>query len=184
MIDLVFPNGNETELSSMAERLGWKNVCFAYDFINQKDLTAKLKLHKFGAVIAAQKNFMQVRQNKIVLQRAEEDPLPVLRTGKINGLLGLEKTRINQVHCKLAVENNVAFCFGLSSLLDRPKAVDWLHRNSRLINKYKVPLILGSFARTPYEMRSYHDLTGLFITLGIDKGIVKKGFEFLEKCFE
>ena len=181
MIDLVFPDGNEEELSKMAKRLGWEKICFAYNFTNLADTKAKLK-RKPSAVVVTQKNFMQAKFADIILQRAEDDPLPALKTGKIHGLIGVEKCRITQVHCKLAVENNVAFGLGLSGLLERPKSIDWIHRNSRLINKYKVPLILGSFARNPYEMRSYHDLSGLFMTLGIDKGLVKKGFEFLEKC--
>ncbi|TAL57817.1 MAG: hypothetical protein EPN86_01310 [Nanoarchaeota archaeon] len=180
MIDLVFPNNNEERLLETAKKLGWKDVCFAYEFTNLKETVAKLKSQKTSAVIVTQSNFMQAKFAKIILQRAGEDPTQALKSGKVHGLLGIEKCRITQVHCKMARDNNIAFCFGLTTLLN-PKNVSWLHRHAKLINKYKVPLILGSLAKSPHEMRGYHDLFGLFTTIGIEKGLVKKGFEFLEE---
>lgn len=179
MIDLVFPNNNEEQLLETAKKLGWEDICFAYEFINLKETSAKLKAHKHSAVVVTQSNFMQAKFAKIILQKSGEDPMQALKSGKIHGLLGIEKCRITQVHCKMARDNEIAFCFGLTTLLNQ-RNVSWLYRHARLINKYKVPLILGSFAKSPHEIRGYHDLSGLFTTIGIEKGLVKKGFEFLE----
>ncbi len=181
MIDLVFPNGNEAEILVMGKKLGWKNLCFAYEFTNIADIKAKIKAHTHVAVVAKQSNFMSVNFAKTVILKVEAEPTPMLRNGKVNAAIGMENYRLRQVHCKFAKESDMALCFGLSQMLERPKLLGWLHKNSRLVNKYKVPLILGSFAKTPMQMRSYQDLVGLYTTLGFDKKLIKNGFEFLEK---
>ena len=44
MIDIVFPNGNEKEFISLAEKLGFKALCFVYP--KKKDLSELQKKTK------------------------------------------------------------------------------------------------------------------------------------------
>jgi len=180
MIDLVFPSGNEAQFIEMGKKLGWKNLCFGYEF-GKEFKKKKIEAKKFDVKIAAladSKTLQAALGNPIVLYKADEDPIRILKQGKVDGIGNLEKFRITQVHCKFAKENEIAFCIGLANLLEQRNLNFW-HRQARLVNKYKVPLILGSFAQNEMRMRSYHDLIALFNSIGFDKGLVKKGFEIL-----
>ena len=168
MIDLAFPDGNEEELRSRAKSLGFSDVCFAYP------------VKKSGsAVICPADKAHSLQNEKLLIGLASADPLADLKQGRVHALLGLEGAKLTQVHCKLAIENDVAFCIGLSQLRE-PRSLHYWHRMAKLINKYKVPLLLGSFASNPDEMRSPLDLMGLYSTIGIEKGLVKKGIGKVE----
>ncbi len=184
-MDLLFPNNNEAELAAAAKQLGYSKYCFAYTFTgkaNHEKNTKTAELHGAKvAVICTPKNFTAVQSEQIILLTDfGEDPLSVLGSGKVHGLLGVEYSRITQVHCKMAIENNVAFCIGLSSLIHSPKAFDFLSRHSRMFNKYHPPLILGSFAKTPAGVRSNQDLFGFYSALGLNTDVAKKGLGFIE----
>jgi len=78
---------------------------------------------------------------------------------------------LNHILCKSAKDNGVMIGFSLSSILnaeDKHKILGRMMQNMWLCRKYKVKMIIASFAQDPFGMRSPHDLIGLFKVLGCE----------------
>jgi RNase P/RNase MRP subunit p30 len=79
---------------------------------------------------------------------------------------------LNNVLCELAFRNKVKIAFSFSSILNtsgaqRATLFGRMMQNISLCRKYKVKTLVGSFARSTFEMRSAKDLQSLFIVLGM-----------------
>jgi len=97
---------------------------------------------------------------------------------------------LNHVLCILARDHTVAIGFSFSSILRSQKRGELLGRmmqNIRLCRKYRVQMVIGSFAQTPWELRNEKDLQSFFQVLGMTGKEVKMDFvetrlEY-KKCF-
>ena len=81
---------------------------------------------------------------------------------------------LNQVLCKLAKKNRIkiGFCFSDVLSLDNEKRAIILGKmmqNIRLCNKYKVDMVIGSFAKDKYGLRNSKDLVAFGRLLGMKK---------------
>jgi len=87
---------------------------------------------------------------------------------------------LNHIMCELAKKNNVSIGFSYSSLLnneiDSPVVIGRMAQNIKLCQKYKVKMIIGSFAENPFDLRAPHDLSNLFKIFGMDERNVKASF--------
>lgn len=100
--------------------------------------------------------------------------------------LGERKDKINQknsglnhVLCDLAKENNVAIGFSFASVLNARKRIDLLARmiqNIILCRKYKVQMVIGSFAKNEDEQRNEKDMQAFFKVLGMTGKDVQMNF--------
>lgn len=139
MEDLVFPKGNEQEMEAMAKKLGIR-LRFVYDTAPQKGKKSmqKKELSFFSSRKALKKNAL---------------------------VYGLFETdiKLNQVVCKIAVQQNCTFLFPFAPLLRMHPVVrakrlgQWMFA-LRLFKKYNVAVRAVSFARTPLELRSEKQL--------------------------
>ena len=78
---------------------------------------------------------------------------------------------LNHILCKSAKDKGVMIGFSLSSILntgDKHKILGRMTQNIGSCRKCKVKMIIASFARDPFGMRSPHDLIGLFKVLGCE----------------
>ena len=190
-IDVVFPDNNEDEFISIASKLGYNALCFAYKFgsntngkytesiKNRKD-NAKIKLY-FGILA----NFNEINKAKnnagLVFARGSEKNREVLESSKADILFDLETqsrgdflhhraSGLNHVLCSLANKNRKIIGFSFSSVLNsrnRAQMLGRISQNIKLCRKYKVRTLIASFAGNPYEMRSPYDLMSLFEVLGM-----------------
>lgn len=104
-----------------------------------------------------------------------------MRKKDINLIMGLEKkaekdslhqriSGLNQVYCKIAVRNKTAITFNLQDVLnarDKHIILGRIMQNIMLCRKYKVKMIIASFAKDKYGMRNPKDLMSLGISLGM-----------------
>jgi|SRR3989344_3909640 len=94
---------------------------------------------------------------------------------------------LNEVLCQLAKENDIAIGFSLSLILNSNRRGELFGRiiqNIKLCKKYKVKMIIGTFAKNKSELRNEKDDEALFKILGmnvIDREFVKKRLEFKKK---
>ena len=91
---------------------------------------------------------------------------------------------LNHVLCVLARENDVAIGFSFSDLLNSSHRYILLGRmlqNVRLCRKYKVRMVVASFAKDPWEMRSAHDLLAFALVLGMAPKEAKQALHFQKK---
>jgi len=90
---------------------------------------------------------------------------------------------LNQVICKLANKNKVAIAFSFSRILkadekERIRLFGKIMQNIRFCRKYKVKMILASFALDKYEMRNAQDLRSFALVIGMTPKEAKEALDF------
>tara|TARA_Y100000310_G_C20601434_1_gene773260 strand:+ start:528 stop:1052 length:525 start_codon:yes stop_codon:yes gene_type:complete len=77
---------------------------------------------------------------------------------------------LNQVLCKLAKERNIAIGFSFSAILkskNLPEDLGRIIQNIKLCRKYKVKMVIASFAKNKNEQRNIKDIQSFFKVLGM-----------------
>ena len=101
-----------------------------------------------------------------------------------NDKLSSRNSGLNQVLCQLAHDNKIAIGFSFAELLnskEKSKVIGRWAQNIRLCRKYKVKMVLASFANNKWEMRSPKDLFSLAITLGMTGKEANEALNFKRK---
>ncbi|MBI2668149.1 hypothetical protein HYX17_05280 [Candidatus Woesearchaeota archaeon] len=88
---------------------------------------------------------------------------------------------LNHILCALAKKNKIAIAFSFNEILkskgvERAKIIGRMQQNVRLCRKYKVEMIIASFATNKYEMRSLTDLKSFGTVIGMNPVEIKKSF--------
>ena len=86
---------------------------------------------------------------------------------------------LNQVLCELAKENNVAIGFSFSSVLNstrRSEVIGRMIQNIILCRKYKVKMVIGTFAVSEKDVRNLKDVQAFFRALGMTGKEVQMNF--------
>ncbi len=194
MIDIVFPEKNEQEFFGMAQKLGYSELVLVYPSIEaaKKAPNAPAGLEVKAAVIAEPKKAYQLRSNGfMVFVKCSEQDRIVLERGSADVLFSAESTQpkdyihqrgsgLNHVLCALARKNNVAIGFSFSDVLassgsQRAQLIGRMMQNIMLCRKYKVRMLIGSFAKDPWKMRSPHDLVSFFVAVGMHQSEAASG---------
>src|SRR3989344_5713528 len=113
--------------------------------------------------ISEEKNRKAVENKQVDILLAPE------RIGK-KDRLNQRDSGLNDVLCKFARDNDVAIGFSFSDLLNskfRAVLLGRMMQNVRLCRKYKVRMVLASFAKDPWEMRTAYDLLAFGQVLGM-----------------
>ena len=108
--------------------------------------------------------------NRKVLSSRYVDLLLDPHLGNRRDFVHHRNSGLNQVLCKLAKENNIAIGFSFSSVLkskDRGKYIGRIMQNIRLCRKYKVKMVIGSFAENKNEIRGLKDIQAFFRVIGM-----------------
>ena len=101
-----------------------------------------------------------------------------------NDKMASRNSGLNQVLCKLAYDNKIAIGFSFAELLnskEKSKVIGRWAQNIRLCRKYKVKMVLASFANNKWEMRSPKDLFSLALTLGMTGREATEALNFKKK---
>jgi len=154
------------------------------DFVLDKNLEKYAKDFGFSEIYTVDV-VKDARKAKdfIVVEGNYKTNLEILKNKKVNVLLSPEKgikkdhlhyrnSGLNQVSCKLAAKNKIAIGVSFREILeskDREKLIGRIMQNVKLCKKYKVKIIMGSFAKDKYELRGAKDLEAFSRVLGIDK---------------
>lgn len=117
--------------------------------------------------------------NRLAVSSSSTDILLDPHLGNRRDTVTQRDSGLNHVLCKLARENNVAIGFSFSSVLhttDRVTLIGRTIQNIRLCRKYKVQIVIGTFAKGPWELRNIRDVQSFFMLLGMSGTDVKKDF--------
>lgn len=192
--DIAIPNGNEAEFAEIASRLGYKKMCFLYDFDGYDiEKEAKKLEHirtkqnmpiEIGFIVNQRNMDKASKHSRLLVAKSSDKDRMLVESKKIRMIYGFEDAQkrdylhqrasgLNHILCDLAKKNEVAIGFSYSSLLGKDKIrssilIGRMMQNIRLCQKFKVKLIIGSFSNNPYCMRAPHDVTALFKLLGIN----------------
>lgn len=85
---------------------------------------------------------------------------------------------LNHILAKLAQDSDTYLALSLSSILSgsvakktlRSRTIGRMMQNINLAKKFKLNIVFASFAKSPFGMRSPHDLISLAKTIGMDSG--------------
>ena len=189
MVDFVIPKDNEEEFISMAEKLGYKELVFLYEFnsyINKKCDFINKKIKISAGIITDPKNIDKINSKFkngelfIAIKSSVKDR-EIIENQKANLIFGFEENSkrdflhqrgsgLDHILCKLVHENNVIIGLSLNSILNSDNKniiFGRMMQNIRLCDKFKVKILIGSFSQSPYRMRSPQDLTKLLNILRI-----------------
>ncbi len=112
-------------------------------------------------------------KNREAVSSKNVDILLDPHVGKRHDKLYQRDSGLNPVLCKLAKQNHVAIGFSFSAVLhavDRTRLLGRMMQNIRLCQKYKVPMVIGSFASDIWDQRNEKDLQAFFRCLGMKDG--------------
>ena len=140
MIDIVLSDKNR--LKEFGRRLGYSDVIYYKNFrIAFRDIKA----------------FEDKRIDMVVSSE------------RISGkdFIHYRNSGLNQVLCKLAKKNNITLGFNFNDILKGKPNMGRMMQNVRLCRKYKVRMVLASFASSIYEMRNPKDLMSFGKCIGM-----------------
>lgn len=207
-IDIVFPNRNEKRFLDIAKKLDYNGICFVYEFKAKQDyekkkkqLQKKTNLEVFIGLLAKPKQVTKAKkQTDLVLVKSSKNDRYVLEKTKADILFGLElyprpdsmhhrNSGLNQVLCKLANKNRIMIAIPFSMILKskdilRTRIMGRISQNIKLCRKYKVDMIIASFAQEPFHMRAAKDLESLGVVLGMHPKQAKEATKKLTERLE
>jgi RNase P/RNase MRP subunit p30 len=201
MIDYVFPKGNEKDFIVMAEKLGISSLCFVYDRItdiSNFQRVTKIKIvsavfcepqdvkkykGRYLTIVSAPTDQSTLRQ---IIEKEKPDILLNLESGGRKDFLHHRASGLNHVLAVIAREKDVSVGFSFSSILnanpkERSVIIGRMMQNIMFAHKFKFNVVLASFARDPWHMRSGYDLAAFFTSLGMTFSESRSGMEGLEK---
>lgn len=201
--DIVFPSGNEEEFIRMAKKLCIGCLIFCYPvgkfYPNPKYTNEEKVKIKYALFANNYKSMLNAKnKNTVILSNSNDrqifehcfaraSPLILFEIESIANYDSLHSRHsgLNHILCSLAHKNNIVIGLSFSQILSasferRPYIIGRMAQNIKFAAKYKARSKLGSFARSPYEMRSYHDMTSLGIILGMHQIEAKKAL--VDEC--
>lgn len=189
MIDIVLPKDNEEEFIDIASKLGIKKLYFIYNFDDYKKEITQRKPNQNAVDIEIgflvnQKNFKNAsKQSNFLMAKSSDKDRYFIESKKIKLIYGFEElprkdylhqraSGLNHVLCELAKKNGVAIGISYSSLINKNQEyasllMGRMMQNIKLCQKHKTKIMIGSFSDNPFHLRNSHDVTNLFVILGM-----------------
>lgn len=138
--------------------------------------------------------------NIVKASSSEERNRKILSNLKIDIIYGFEEQEkkdslhfrssgLNQVILKLAQQNKIAIGFNFSTLLNcvdnfqRALLIGRIKQNVKFCRKYKVKMVVASFAKSRYEMRDAKDLLAFARVIGMNGKEANEALSFEKKDF-
>ncbi|MEK6973989.1 MAG: RNase P subunit p30 family protein [Nanoarchaeota archaeon] len=132
-----------------------------------------------------------LNKNEIVIIEGNTINRDIIENKNVDILLSPEKnikndsmhhrnSGLNKVICNLARKNNIAIGLSFSELLnsnEKPILLGRMMQNVRLCRKFKVKMVLASFARNEYDLRSIDLLKAFALVVGMTPLEINKAFE-------
>jgi len=120
--------------------------------------------------------------NRLMIEQKLIDILVNPEKGIERDFLHSRNSGLNQVLCRLAKQNKSVIGFSFSAFLNcegevRAMLLGRMMQNVRLCRKYKVKIILGSFAKNEFELRNRDALLHFGIFLGMKPEEAKRALE-------
>lgn len=213
--DICIPKNNEKELIKSAKELEYNGLIFLYKFKDFKKINFK-DFEIYTGLLIEGKEIFKIKKRDLKMgdflfaeADGEESTVKAILSNKnIDFIFNLSsntgrdhthyrKSTLNQVLAKLALENDVAYIVNFNRFLNeenRIKLMGRISQNIKIFDKFRVPILIGSFAKNKYELRNYSDLISLLRYLNVkkpeelerficerkDPKFIKKGLKIIE----
>jgi RNase P/RNase MRP subunit p30 len=198
-IDICFPKNNEKEFIKIANKLDTESLCFVYsadfDIKSVKNKLEKTKFKFFLGLEIKDSKELNKKVKDVDLVVSEKNSRNFLKSKKINlhynfetlakkDSLHYRNSGLNQILCKILKENKKIYSVSFSNILNSNNRSLLLGRyiqNAKLIKKYKNNIIIASFAKNPYELRSFKELLAVAACLKYDLGKIKESIKLFKR---
>lgn len=180
-VDIVFPNKNEEKFIVIAEKLGIEALCFVYDKNLPKELPKSNNVKLFFGLLCKRKKVEKVslffsddiEAARETINQKSADVLFSIESSKRKDFIHARCGGLNHVLCKLSNEKGVSIAFNFNDSLTaesklRAKLLGRMQQNVKLCEKYKVNMVVASFAKKPMQMRSVHEIKAFVEFLGMN----------------
>lgn len=178
--DIIFPDNNEKEFIEMAERLGYKQLVFLYENeIPKLNATAKIDIiQKKAKSFAVEADDMA----RAYLESGNVRIVYNFELGQKRDFMHHRASGLNHILCTIARDKKKTIGFAFSTILNshgtaQAQLIGRVMQNIRLCRKFRVRMFIGSFAKSPYEMRAPRDLGAFFQAIGMTGKEVKEGVQ-------
>jgi len=165
MIDFVLSN----EVVKLGGVFGFEKA-FCLKLIDAKDAgDLKKRISNAKELVAVKANENLSRE---IFENKKVDIVVGLEDIDEKDNLHYRKSGLDHVLCGLANKNKISIGFSFSDVLnakDRGRVIGRMMQNAMLCKKYKVNVVVGSFAKDKYEIRLRNDLEAFGRLIGIDK---------------
>jgi len=182
MIDIVFPHKNEKRFVETALKLGFDKIAFVYNDIKDVKGIQSKDIDIFYGILSNNSNKINKVKNKVDFIISDSNNKQLFR--KIDLIFNLENqtnrdfmhqrnSGLNHVLAKELKQRTGLLGLSFNLILNSKNKIAIIGRiaqNIRLCQKYKVGMIIGSFAQNPEEMRGPEDLIAFFNLLGLNNG--------------
>jgi len=183
--DIVIPYRNEPEFMKMAITLGYDSIIFCYTQKPEPFPTPPLGLTVYRASLNKPASFANlvlfkaIYNSRGLLERKEIDAIFGLETTSPKDFMHQRASGLNHVLANIAHSKNKKIVFDFSQILhanpeQRALIMGRMSQNIKLCKKSHTIMTIASMARTPYQMRSPHDLHALFCVLGMHPSEAKE----------
>jgi RNase P/RNase MRP subunit p30 len=184
-VDIVFPEGNEEKFMQMAEKLGYKSLVFCYASPKDVEPFRKKTSIKILSAIMVDSRTAQKMKGKadLLISSCSGDIRQMVEATPVDILIDAESSRnkdfihhrnsgLNHIIANLASAKKKAMGFSGALAIGsrgmfRAQVMGRMMQNVRLCRKYKVKMVIASFAKAPFGMRSPHDLLSFCVILGM-----------------
>lgn len=159
---------------------------------------------KIETISASSKQELEKRisrsKSNLVIVRGGELNRNILENKKVDILIDAEKiskpdslhyrnSGLNHVLCKLAYKHDIAIAFNFNDVLrfkgvDRSVLLGRMSQNVRLCRKYKLRMVLASFASNKFELKNLHDLISFGIVIGMTPSEARDSLIAVSKILE
>ncbi|MFH1211073.1 MAG: RNase P subunit p30 family protein [archaeon] len=164
------------------EDMGFSRVYHANLVVanNVKDLRKKVN-KEFGLVVVLGSHL-----NRDVVSMKRVDILLSPHSGVVKDHLHSRNSGLNDVFCKLARKNGIGVGFSFADVLnshgpERALMLGRMIQNVSFCRKFKVPMVLGSFAFEKSDMRPPKDLLSFGVMLGMTADEARKALSFIDE---
>ncbi len=177
-IDLVLADN----LNAFGKKLGYSKIIkVEINQVNDRKDLRFLVNKKESLLIVLGSKF-----NREVLDLKNIDILLNPEKGVKEDFLNARNSGLNQVLLGLAKKNNIAIGINFNEILksrsvERAKLLGRISQNIALCRKYKVKMVLGSFASNEFEMRAPKDFISFLITLGMHPKEAKEALTYSDE---
>ncbi|QQG38683.1 MAG: hypothetical protein HYS32_03710 [Candidatus Woesearchaeota archaeon] len=144
-------------------------------------LSDKKRLQEFGRGLGYSKTLhykifnIKFGSNRSFFESKKTEIITNLENHEKKDYLNQKNSGLDQVLCKLAKKNKIAIAFNLPLILkNQPEILGRIKQNIKLCRKYKIPMVLVSFAKDYLDMRNPTDLISLGISLGMTQKEAKE----------
>lgn len=167
MRDYVVANGNEEEFVKMAEKLGYSELVFISN--------SKKEIKSSKVKISFEKNIFKSDLNKdrSLIEGKKASIIYELEQDSKKDKTHYRNSGLNHVLAELMNKKKVSYGLSFNQVLvaskeQRARLFGRIIQNLILCRKYKVPVVVASFARHPSQMRDFKDLLSFARVLGLN----------------